>query len=354
MEQKIKVAVIGTGEIATKVRIPAYFSNKHVDLVGLVDLDLKRAERTAKKFGIDKFFRSIDELLAKQDVDAVSICTPPQTHADLILEAIGHDVHVLCEKPMANDLEKGRKVFDICKAENKILMVSSYRRFVSYFQKARELLLKGTLGHVWCIEDIQLSSSPLLTWGKSPWYYSTEGGGVLFDLGPHFIDILNYLYGDFPIAVSAHGSTYLDSPVEEYSVCTLEFPEGRAGVGIMSWLSSPTIETTSIYGTAATLQASPKLFLEINRIDIPEVSLWREITLRLINLKFGSFLSLGNAAEKNVDPMQRETDYFIEQIRQNRTFSDSSLNALNVLITIDSAKKSLREGRRIEISCLRQ
>jgi UDP-N-acetylglucosamine 3-dehydrogenase len=350
--KKVKVAVIGTGQIATIARIPAYLSNKDVDLVALVDVDVKKAKRAARKFGVRKFFASVDELFEKQNVDAVSICTPPSTHADLTLKAFEYGAHVLCEKPMANNVKSGKRMLETSKAKKKILMVSSYRRFVPNYQRAKKRILKGALGHVYCIEDIQLSSSPLLTWGKSPWYYNPKGGGVLIDLGPHCFDLLNYLFGDFPVAVSAHSFVYLDSPVEECCVCTLEYPENRIGVGTMSWLSSTGIENTSIHGTVETIYVSPKFFLEINRIDVPEISLWREITLRLIRLKLSNLPKLRK--RKNVDPLQLETNHFIEQIKHNRISSLNTLNALNVLITIDAAKKALQENRRTKISSLKQ
>jgi len=352
LDRKIRVAIIGTGEIATKARVPAYLSNKHVDLVALVDVDIRKAKRRARKFGVRKFFKSVDELFEKEDVDAVSICTPPSTHADLTLKALKYGAHVLCEKPMANDIKKGKEVFEASKAEEKILMVSSYRRFVSNYLRAKRRILKGKLGHVYCIEDIQLSPSPLLTWAKSPWYYSPEGGGVLFDLGPHCFDLINYLFGDFPVAVSAHSFAYLDSPVEECCVCVLEYPENRTGVGMMSWLSSTGIENTSIHGTVESIYVSPKFFLDVNRIDVPEVSLWREITLRLIRLKLANLPKLHK--RKDVDPLQLETNHFIEQIKQNRTSSLNALNALNVLITIDAAKTASQENRKTKIPALKQ
>jgi len=160
------------------------------------------------------------------------------------------------------------------------------------------------------------------------------------------------MFGDFPIAVSAHGFTYLDSPVEECCVCILEYPENRTGVGTMSWLASTGIENTSIHGTVETMYVSPKFFLEANRIDIPEISLWREATLNLIGLKFPNLPMF--RTQRNVDPLQLETNHFIEQINQDRMSSLNALNALNVLMTIDAAKKALQGKRRMKISSLRQ
>jgi predicted dehydrogenase len=348
LEGRISVAVVGTGEIATKARIPAYLANRHVDLVGLVDVDKKKAEKTARKLNIGNVFESIDELYEKQDVDAVSICTPPHTHADLAIKALSHGSHVLCEKPMANDVEKGIRMVRASKASQRILMVSSYRRFVNAFRRAKDRIQKGALGHVYCIEDVQLTPSPLLEWGKSPWYYSPEGGGVLSDLGTHSFDLMNYLYDGFPRAISSQGLAHLDSPVEESCVSVLEYPGNRIAVGILSWLSSTNIENVAIHGTVGTLYVSPKFLLDINRIDIPEISLWREASLNLLRQKFRRLPMLN--PYQIVDPIQLETDRFITRIRQNQAFHQSALNGLNVLVTIVAAKKAMKENRKVRIT----
>jgi len=352
LESKIRVAVVGSGQLATAARIPAFLANKDVDLVALVDVDREKTEKAARKFGIRKCFTSVDELFENEYVDAVSVCTPPNTHADIALKALNNGAHVLCEKPMANDIKNAKRMFEVSKAKEKILMVSSYRRFVPNFRKAKESIREGKLGHVYCIEDMQLSPSPLLTWGKSPWYYEPEGGGVLFDLGPHCFDLINYLFGDFPIAVSAHSLTHLDSPVEEACVCMLEYPENRVGVGTMSWLSSITMENTSIHGTVESIFVSQKFFIEANRVDIPEISLLREVGSRLVGLKFPNFPLLH--AGKSVDPLQLETNCFVKQMKQNRISTLNSLNAFKVLATIYAAKRALQEKRKIEISSIEQ
>ena len=348
LEKRISVAVVGTGEIATKARIPSYLTNKHVDLVGLVDIDRKKAEKTARKLKIANAFESIDELYKKQDVDAVSICTPPHTHSGLAIKALIHGSHVLCEKPIANDVEKGITMVRASKASQRILMVSSYRRFVNAFKRAKDRIQKGALGHVYCIEDVQLTPSPLLAWGKSPWHYSPEGGGVLSDLGTHSFDLMNYLYDGFPCAISSQGLTHLDSPVEESCVSVLEYPGNRIAIGTLSWLSATNIENVAIHGTVGTLYVSPKFLLDINRIDIPEMSLWREASLNLLRQKFPQLPML--SPYQTVDPIQLETDHFITQIRQNQTFHQSALNGLNVLVTIAAAKKAMKEGRKVRIT----
>jgi len=329
---------VGTGQIATTARIPAFLSNKYVELVALVDTEPGKVKKTAKRLGIKRFFASIDDLFATEKVDAVAICTPPSTHADLAVKAMNYGAHVICEKPMANTLEDGKRVFVTSRSKARILMVSSQRRLVANYRRAKELIVKGAVGHVYCISDTALSPSPLFAWGKSPWYYQPDGGGVLLDLGPHCFDMLNYFFGCFPTMISSHNHSYLDSPVEDCSYCIIDYPENRTGFVVMSWLASVPFARTTIHGTAETIHVSPDSLLELNPTDIPEISQLRENVTRLLGMKFPNLPFLN--VQRNVNILQLETSNFVQQIRNGETYSRSALNALNVLATIEAAKKS--------------
>jgi predicted dehydrogenase len=344
---KVKVAVAGVGEVATRAHIPAFLNNRQVDLVALVDVHKEKAEKTTRKFRIKKYFSSIDELLEKQDVDAVSICTPPSTHAEIALKVLNYGANVLCEKPMATTIEDGKRMLEASLKNEKILMNGFNLRFRPNYERARNLILLGRLGYVHFVESTYLTQNPLLTWGKSRWFFEPEaGGGVLLDKGPHVFDLINYILGDFPYAASAYASNYFESSVEDSCVCVLEYPEGRKGVGLMSWLSPQGIEKLGIHGTAQSLFASPNLLFGVNATDITELSLWREASESLLGLKFPNFPLLSNK-NANANTYQLEINHFINQIKEGKKYSPSALDGLNVLITCDAAKESLEREKRI-------
>jgi len=346
LERDIRVAVIGTGGISKKVHIPAYLTNKYVNLIALVDTDKKKAEQVAKRFNIKRVFSSVDELFESEGVDAVSVCTPPDSHADIVLKAFDHGAHVLCEKPLALDMEAGKKMVKASRTRQKILMIGFHRRFSPNYQRAKKCILNGDLGHVYCVEDHYLEPNPLLGWTKSSWFFRPGAGGVLLDLAPHVFDMLNYIFDGFPKAISAYGSTYLDSPVDECCTFLVEYPEGKVGIGVVSWLSSTVTESLSIYGTGQNLFVSPSFLLKANPTDILEISLWRAASESLISLKFPNLALLRT---RRVNPYQREIDYFIERIRKNMTSSASALNALSVLMTCDTAKKAIEKKCQMEV-----
>jgi UDP-N-acetylglucosamine 3-dehydrogenase len=335
------------GGIGSNAHIPAYLHNMNVDLVALVDADKAKVEKTAKKFKIKRYFSSIDELFQNQDLDAVSICTPPNSHAEIALKALANDVHVLCEKPMASNTADGKRMYDASMKKGKILMVGFNLRFQPNYQRARSLILRGRIGHVYFVQFELQSPNPLLKYSKSPWFFKPEaGGGVLSDKGPHILDLINYIFDDFPCSVSALSSTYFHSSVEDSCVCFLEYPQNRIGIGLMSWLPSRAFENLSVHGTSQSLFVSPSLFLEANATDLTEVFLWRKSSELLVSLKFPNFPLLHGY--KLVNTYQLEIDDFVQRIRDNQNYSPTALSGLNVLATCDAAKESLETHKKID------
>jgi predicted dehydrogenase len=346
LEKRIRIAIVGAGRIAETAHIPAYLTNKYADLVAIVDTNNKQLMRMAKKFKVKKTFSSVDDLLDNEEIDALSICTPPNTHSEIALKGFQHDVNILCEKPLATDVDSGQKMVAASKDNRKILMVGFHRRFLPNYQRAKKYVLNGSLGHVYCVEDHFIEPNPLLGWGKSKWFFKQNIGGVLFDIAPHVFDMLNYIFNDFPVAISARSFTYLDQSVEDCCVFIVEYSGGRVGIGTTSWLSSTVLENLNVYGTAQNLFVSPDFFLRVNPTEIRQIALLRSAFESLVSMKFPN---LPIVSTKTVNPYQLEIDYFIDRIRNNIISHESALNGLSALITSEMAKKAIEKNCRIEI-----
>jgi predicted dehydrogenase len=345
-EKRVRVAIVGTGVIAETAHIPAYLRNPHNEIVAIVDKNPKQLARTAKKFKIKKTFDSVDDLLDKEDVDAMSICTPPDTHAEIALKGLERGVHILCEKPLATDVISGKKMVAASSKAGKILTVGFHRRFIPTYQKAQKQIQSGNLGHVYCVEDHFIEPNPLYVYTKSTWFFKPNIGGVVFDIAPHVFDMLNFMFNDFPIAISARGSTYLDQSVEDCCVFIVEYSGGRMGLGTASWLSSVVVQTTNILGTAQNLYVSPTFFMKENSNEHREITMLRSAGESLLSMKFPN-LPLMNIKRPNT--YQLEIDQFIDHIRKNIVSPETALNGLSVVLTANAAKMSLEKGCRIEI-----
>ena len=196
-----------------------------------------------------------------------------------------------------------------------------------------------------------MSPNPLLKWGKSLWFYERGIGGALLDIGPHVFDMLNYLFGSFPCSIIAHSSIHLNSEVDEFCICVLEYPNGGVGSGILSWASSTNIENTSIHGSGQSLFIAPNFFLKVNPTDISELSLWRSASESLIRLKFPNFPNFSN---KIMSTHMLEISHFINCIIEDKRIPYNLQNAVNVLKIQDAAQKSLKSHKRVKIKCVRK
>jgi myo-inositol 2-dehydrogenase/D-chiro-inositol 1-dehydrogenase len=225
-------------------------------------------------------------------------------------------------------------------------MVGFHRRFSPNYQLAKKYISQGRLGHVYCVEDHFLEPHPLFGWAKSQWYIEPGVGGVVSDLAPHVFDMLNYIFDDFAEGVTAYGSVHLDSPVEECATFLAEYPKGRLGVGVISWLSPVVQENLNISGTAQNLFVSPSLFLKANPTEIFEISLWRAATESLVSMKFPNMPMIHT---RRANPYQLEINDFIEQIRSDQQSNASALNALSVLLACEATKKAIENKERIKI-----
>jgi UDP-N-acetylglucosamine 3-dehydrogenase len=350
-EKRIRVAIVGAGRIAETAHIPAYLRNPHTKIVAIVDTDSKQLARMTKKFKVKKTFASVDDLFDKEEIDAVSICTPPDTHAEIALKGLQHGAHVLCEKPLTTDTENGKTIVTASRNTGKILMVGFHRRFIPTYQKAKNEILSGRLGHVYCVEDHFIEPNPLYAFSKSTWFFKPGIGGVLLDISPHIFDMLNFLFNDFPVAISAQSHTYLDQPVEDFCVFLVEYSSGRMGIGTASWMSSKVVESTNILGTAQNLYITPGFYMKESTNEFREIAMLRAAGESLVSMKISSlpFINVRRA-----DAHQLEIDYFVNRIRKNNVSLDSALNGLSVLLTTDAARKAIAEGRKVEIPSPKQ
>lgn len=346
MERKINVAVIGAGAIAKNVHIPIYRSNKHVNIIALVDSDLDRAKKVAKKFHVKNIYHSCDELFKRHTIDAISLCTPPNSHEEIGLKAFGHGAHVLCEKPLTNSVESGVRMVKAAKSQKKILALGCHRRFLPNYIMAKNNILAGKLGNVFCIEDHFLEPHPLFGWAKSPWYVEPGIGGVISDIAPHVFDTMNYFFDDYPITVSAYTSTYLDSRVEDMCAFFAEYPNKRLGIGTIGWQAPKVIEFTNIYGTGRSLNISPSFFLRTNPSHVEEIVMLRASLESFITMKFPKMAFINT---ERANPYEGEINSFIDQVRTGDFSEIAALNALSVLEACEATREASIKNCRVKI-----
>ncbi len=206
MTEKIKVGIIGCGGIARGTHIPNYKKIPDVEIIACADINVEAAKKTAEEFSIARYYKDYNEMLEKENLDAVSVCTPNVLHKDPAIAAMKHGAHVLTEKPMAGNLKDAKEMYEASKKYNKILIVGYQTRFRIDITALKMLVDSGELGEIYYARALHLRR-----WGipVSPTFLnkSLSGGGPLLDIGCYAVDSAMYVLG-FPKPKSVLGVTY--------------------------------------------------------------------------------------------------------------------------------------------------
>jgi UDP-N-acetylglucosamine 3-dehydrogenase len=340
----VNVAVIGAGAIARRFHIPCYKNNEAVNVQAVVDINPKRAKSIAKKFKIENWFCSLEELLeSKLQLDAISICTPPKFHADIAIRILKNQINVLCEKPLAEDVASGQRILDVARNSKALFMMGFNRRFIHNYALAKQRINQGALGRIYSVEYKSLQASPVVGWSKSDWFYSESEGGCLKDQGPHVFDILNWFLGK-PKSVSAKRVINLNSDVDESCFATVTYTTGAVGLAMMSWMSPSKIEELELMGTGTNIIASPEMFLELSGGSINEVELFRAVSPMYVR-KIKNIMGMHKPST-----FQLEIDYFVDCIKRNRKPTPTIQDGLNALVLTEKAVKSIQDDRDIPVN----
>jgi predicted dehydrogenase len=151
MSPALSIGVIGVGVIGN-AHIRAYMSQKNVEVVAVADVNREALKSVSERFGIEEAFTDYRDLLRLDEVEAVSVCTPPFNHARITCDAASAGKHILCEKPMAMNSREAEAMVQASRAAGVVLGVCSARsRFSPHVELAERYLSEGRLGKVYYV-----------------------------------------------------------------------------------------------------------------------------------------------------------------------------------------------------------
>jgi myo-inositol 2-dehydrogenase/D-chiro-inositol 1-dehydrogenase len=200
----VKFGVLGAGRIG-QVHARAIASVPGATLVAVADAVAAAAQALHDQYGCE--IRTIDEIRQADDIDAVIICTPTDTHADLIEAFVKAGKAVFCEKPVDLDVARARQVIETVAAENGTLMVGFQRRFDPDFRALKAAIDEGRIGEV---EMVTLTSRDP---GAPPPAYIKSSGGIFRDMTIHDFDVARWLLGEEVETVMAQASVLTDPEI---------------------------------------------------------------------------------------------------------------------------------------------
>ncbi|MED3550045.1 Gfo/Idh/MocA family oxidoreductase [Cytobacillus praedii] len=242
----IKVGIIGCGSIAKFRHAPEYKANLHVEEMVFYDRNVERAKELAMEFG-GRAVKTVEELFTDPTITAISDCSSNEVHHINTSNALLSGKHVLCEKPLAINVELAEEIIEAERKSGMKLMIDHNQRFTKAHQKAKEILDNKKLGEVLTFKTSFGHQGPE-NWGvdksNATWFFKKDRSysGVAGDLGIHKIDLIHYLLADeieevhaFHGALDKVGETGKPIEVCDNVVCALKTKKGRLGTASFSW-----------------------------------------------------------------------------------------------------------------------
>ncbi|MDR1892969.1 MAG: Gfo/Idh/MocA family oxidoreductase [Oscillospiraceae bacterium] len=215
--KKVKIAIIGCGAIANSAHIPAYKKHDGVELAWLCDILPERAKKAAEECG-RQYTTDYKELLNRDDIDAVSICTPNNVHAPIAIDFLRAGKDVLCEKPAARTYAEALEMQKAQKETGRILSIGVCNRFNTSVMKIKDRIDAGELGDIFHVYISFRSHRSIPGLGGAFTTNAIAGGGSLIDWGVHFIDLVMYCCGDpAPLTVSGEAFCRLGRDMKNYA-----------------------------------------------------------------------------------------------------------------------------------------
>jgi myo-inositol 2-dehydrogenase/D-chiro-inositol 1-dehydrogenase len=225
---KVNIGVIGVGRIGRMHTRNLKYQVLGVNVLGVADVLEKAAQGITKDLEIPISAKDYRVLLENKDIDAVVICSSSNTHAQIISESAQAGKHIFCEKPIALDIDKIDQAITAVKNAGVKLQVGFNRRFDPSFKKAKELVVKGTIGTPHLVRITSRDPEP------PPISFVKVSGGIFLDMMIHDFDMARYLLGQEVVELMAVGSCLVDPAIGEAgdidtAIVTLKYENGAWG-----------------------------------------------------------------------------------------------------------------------------
>jgi predicted dehydrogenase len=216
--EPLRVGVVGLGW-AGEQHLKSYLRLPNVEAVALAGLEETRLRELGQRYGFPNLHRDYVDLVARDDLDAVSICAPNHLHAPVAIAALESGKHVLCEKPLARTGAEAEGIVRVAREAGRVVHIAFTQRERGDVQVLKRHIVDGNLGRIYHVKATWMRRNGIP--GMGSWFTNKEmaGGGPLIDLGVHMIDMALYLM-DEPEIESVSCATYAELG-----------PQGRGGRG---------------------------------------------------------------------------------------------------------------------------
>lgn len=229
--KEIKVGIIGFGFMGKThtygyKTIPLYYSNLpfKIKLAGICDAVPEVAQQAKESLDFEFATSNPDDIFSAKDIDIVNVCTPNIYHKELVLKALEAGKNVYCDKPLAVSYDETKEITGVLEKYNAITQMALQYRFFPATMRARELIEEGRIGNIMSFRACYLHSGSVERNKPIGWKQDKKfgGGGVLFDLGSHVLDVIYYLLGEYSSVFAETRILYPERPDKDGNMVKIE------------------------------------------------------------------------------------------------------------------------------------
>jgi len=330
-DEMLNAGVIGLGVGRTHIQ---GYKVAGAEVVGIADVFEPGLKKAQDEYGIAAGYTDYRELLARDDVDVVSICTPDRLHAEQVLAALDAGKHVLCEKPMAITMnDAGAIVRKVRETGLKFMMCHNYR-FIPQFEQLKERLDTGILGDVFYADSSYVQDLYAMeAFGKDYWRFKDPqdlylGGAV------HNVDLMLWLLGEIEEVSAYSNDAWKFYPLDENYVSNFKFANGCIGRVLLilgAKMKDEFFVDLNVYGAGGALKTTmqrPELVVNVGALagDAPDV-----------------------VQVEQVNPHHRAIAHFVECVGEDKTPSITVEDGARAVAVCLAAIQSAREGRPVKV-----
>lgn len=365
----LRVGIIGVGWPGQR-HIEGYQKHPHAEIVAISDVNAPAAERVKEDYHVDgaDVYADYQELLARDDIDAVSICTPNFLHAPMALDALEAGKHVLLEKPLAHTLADGERLAaKVAERPNQAFMIAFNNRYRPDSILLKEQIAAGTLGHIYYAKTGWLRGASEFT--LRGWFTQRErsGGGPLIDLGVHMLDLSLWFMGN-PRPVSVSGSVYHEFSdfmrestggnvdVEDLATAFIKLDNGATIALDVSWVShieESNLVYAQLFGSAGGAKIRRGLGVSPGTSD-------HDMTITTTVGSGAGRATFVQRPEFNTvratqpgfmlyESFRGEVADFVDSVREGRHPGATITHALDILRVLDAIYRSAETGKEIDL-----
>jgi myo-inositol 2-dehydrogenase/D-chiro-inositol 1-dehydrogenase len=328
----VRFGLLGAGRIG-KVHAKAISANPNARLVAVADAMQQAASDLSTQYGCE--IRTINQIMTATDIDAVVICTPTDTHADLIEQFTKAGKAIFCEKPIDLDVERVKACLKVVDAAGGTLMVGFNRRFDPHFMAVKAVIDQGEIG---VVEMVQITSRDP---GAPPVDYIKRSGGIFRDMTIHDFDMARFLLGEEVDTVTAYASNLVDKAI------------GAAGD-----YDSVSVILTTASGKHATISNSRRATYGYDqRIEVHgskgavSAENQRPVSIEVANASGYTRPPLHDFfMTRYTEAYANEISAFVDAVESKSPANPSGLDGLIALALAEAALKSAKEGRTVKVS----